>query len=171
MNKLKRLWQDKDERNLLKHIGLAFIVKGLSLLVSFFSMPLYIKYFDNNDVLGVWYTVLSLLSWINICDLGLGNGLRNRLTENLSKGDYEAAKRNISSTYVLLLFAIIPIMIIGSIVLLFVDVNGFFGISQAVIDAKTMRLSMMILFDGVIIHFVLKTINSIIYAIDRKSVV
>ena len=81
VQKLKRLLGDKDERNLLLHIALAFGVKGLALLVSFFSMPLYIKYFGNDEALGLWYTILSLLSWVQICDLGLGNGLRNRLTE------------------------------------------------------------------------------------------
>ena len=70
---LKKVLSDKDERNLLIQIVLAFAVKGLSLIISLFSMPLYIKYFKNDEVLGLWYTILSTLSWIHICDLGLGN--------------------------------------------------------------------------------------------------
>jgi O-antigen/teichoic acid export membrane protein len=98
IDKLKRLWSDQDERNLLIHIALAFGVKGLALVLSFFSMPLYIRFFGNDDVLGLWYTILSMLSWVHICDLGLGNGLRNRLTEALAVGDTEKAKRFVSST-------------------------------------------------------------------------
>ena len=167
--KIKRLLSDKDERNLFKNILLAFVVKGLSLIVSFFSMPLYIKYFANNEVLGVWYTVLSLLTWINICDLGLGNGLRNRLTENLSVGNREMAKRNVSSTYVLLAVVIVPVAIVGSIVLCFLDLNTFFGVAESIISADSLRLSIIIMFVGVAVSFVLKTINSVIYAIQKSS--
>ena len=89
---IKKLLRDKDERNLLINIGLAFAVKGVAMLISLFSMPLYIKYFDNNEALGLWYTILSMLTWIAICDLGLGNGLRNRLTEALAVGDSKKSK-------------------------------------------------------------------------------
>ena len=169
MNKLMRLLKDRDERNLLINIALAFVVKGLSLIVSFFSMPLYIKYFSNDQVLGVWYTVLSLLSWINVCDLGLGNGLRNRLTENLSNNDLVKGKQNVSSTYILLAIVILPVMVIGSVVLAFLDLNTFFQVSKTLIDPKTFNLSIIILFNGVTVNFVLRTINSIIYAIQKSS--
>ena len=111
--KLKEICKDKDERNLIFNILLAFGVKGLSLVISVFSMPLYIKYFNNDDVLGFWYTILSLLSWITICDLGIGHGLRNRLTEALAVGDEELAKRYVSSSYIAIIILIVPIILLG----------------------------------------------------------
>jgi len=167
--KLKNYFKDKDERNLLANIGLAFAVKGVSLFISLFSMPLYIKYFNNDEVLGVWYTILSLLHWITICDLGLGNGLRNRLTESLAVGDNEKAKKSISSTYAALIVVIVPISIIGIILLNFVDLNSFFNIDSTLISRETMRTAVIILFLGVCLSFVLKTINSIIYAVQKSS--
>ncbi|MBQ9162113.1 MAG: MATE family efflux transporter [Clostridia bacterium] len=167
--KLKNYFKDKDERNLLANIGLAFAVKGVSLFISLFSMPLYIKYFNNDEVLGVWYTILSLLHWITICDLGLGNGLRNRLTESLAVGDNEKAKKSISSTYAALIVVIIPISIIGMILLNFADLNSFFNIDNTLISRETMRIAVIILFLGVCLSFVLKTINSIIYAVQKSS--
>ena len=125
--KLKRLMSDADERNLLYNILLAFFVKGISLFVSLFSMPLYIKYFDNNAALGMWYTILSMLSWINLCDLGLGNGLRNRLTEALALGQNEKAKEYISATYAILCKIITPVSVILCILLQFVNFNNFFN--------------------------------------------
>ena len=166
---LKNYLKDKDEKNLLFNIGLAFAVKGLSLFISLFSMPLYIKYFSNDEVLGLWYTILSLLNWIMICDLGLGNGLRNRLTEALATGDNEKAKRYISSTYAALIAVILPITVIGIVLLNFLDLNSFFNIDPALVSPKTMKVTVIILFLGVCLSFVLKTINSIIYAIQKSS--
>lgn len=168
--KIKQIWSDKDERNLFLNIILAFIVKGFALLISLFSMPLYIRYFDNDAVLGMWYTILSLLSWITVCDLGLGNGLRNRLTEAISAKNSSLGKGYVSSTYALLILIIIPVLLIGSILLSLVDYNAFFGISKGVIDSKTLKISIIILFNGIGINFVLKTINSIIYAMQKSSI-
>ena len=123
--RFKRIMSDADERNLFRNILLAFFVKGISLFVSLFSMPLYIKYFDDNAALGMWYTILSMLSWINLCDLGLGNGLRNRLTEALALGQNEKAKEYISATYVVLSKIILPISLVICILLHFVNFNKF----------------------------------------------
>lgn len=166
----KGLWHNKEKRNLFVNILVAFIVKGLALMVSLFSMPLYMAYFSNDSVLGFWYTILSVLSWVSICDLGLGSGLRNRLTESLSKEDFNGARCYISSTYFLLSIIIIPVLAIGSVLLAVVDLNSFFQISKEVLSTSTVRNSIIILFVGVGINFVLKSVNSIIYAIQKSSI-
>lgn len=166
---LRSILKDKDEKNLINNIVMAFIVKGLALFISVFSMPQYIKYFDNDEVLGLWYTILSLLSWVLICDLGLGNGLRNRLTEALAVGDIEKAKNYVSSTYAALIVVVSLITIIGGFVISVVDLNSFFNISTQVVSPKTLTIAVLILFVGVCLSFVLKTINSVIYAIQKSS--
>lgn len=167
--RLKKIMSDADERNLLRNILLAFVVKGISLFVSLFSMPLYIKYFDDNAALGMWYTILSMLSWINLCDLGLGNGLRNRLTEVLTLGQNEKAKEYISATYVVLCRIILPISVIICILLQFVNFNDFFNISDAVIDEEDIKLAMTILVLGVCVNFIVKVITNVIYALQKSS--
>ena len=77
----------------------AFIIKGLGLIVNLIALPLYISYFNDNAVLGVWFTILSVLNWILSFDVGIGNGLRNHLTVALTNKDYEEGKRLISSSY------------------------------------------------------------------------
>lgn len=170
IQKLKTLLADKDERNLLINVLAAFAVKGIALIITMFSMPLYMRYFDNDAVLGMWYTILSLLSWITVCDLGLGNGLRNRLTEALAAKDMEKSKQYVSSTYALLSLIIIPVLIVGSVVLSFIDFNSFFEIPETVISSKSLKTAIIILFNGVGINFVLKSINSVIYAIQKSSI-
>lgn len=153
----------------MANILLAFAVKGLSLLISTFSLPLYIKFFRQNEVLGVWYTVLSILSWINICDLGLGNGLRNKLTECISKNDICKAKKYISSTYVLLIIVIVPVAVLIGFLIPCIDLNAFFHIQPELISPAVFRKASIILICGVGVNFVLKTINSILYALQAPS--
>lgn len=167
--RLKKIMSDADERNLLRNILLAFLVKGISLFVSLFSMPLYIKYFDDNAALGMWYTILSMLSWINLCDLGLGNGLRNRLTEALALGQNEKAKEYISATYAVLCRIILPISVIICILLQFVNFNNFFNISDAVVDGRDIKFAMIILVLGVCVNFIVKVIANVIYALQKSS--
>ena len=167
--RLKKIMSDADERNLLRNILLAFLVKGISLFVSLFSMPLYIKYFDDNAALGMWYTILSMLSWINLCDLGLGNGLRNRLTEALALGQNEKAKEYISATYAVLCRIILPISVIICILLQFVNFNNFFNISDAVVDGRDIKFAMIILVLGVCVNFIVKVITNVIYALQKSS--
>ncbi len=167
---VQTLLKNKDNFNLLKNIFFAFLIKGASLLISVFSMPLYIQYFDNDEALGLWYTLLSLLSWVLICDLGLGNGLRNKLTEALALKDMGRCKKLISSTYAMMSAVIIPVLLIGIIAIPFLNLNIFFNISTDKISASALRTSFTILFTGICISFILKAINSIVYALQKSAI-
>lgn len=170
MSLLKKYIKDKNDRNVMANILYAFIIKGFSLFVSLFSMPLYIKYFNDDSVLGLWYTILSVLSWINICDLGLGNGMRNRLTEAIALNDFDAGKRYISSTYVMTTLIIAPVLIFGTILFRVVDVNSFFNVSQNLISKDSLFITLIILLLGIGINFVLKVANYALYSVQKSSV-
>ncbi len=169
MRKLNFKSIDQDDRKLIGNIGLAFLVKGASLFVSMFSMPLYIRYFNNDSILGAWYTALSVLSWISMCDLGLGNGLRNRLTEALAKGDSSAAKQYVSSTYCMLCVIILPILLAGIVLIRFIDLVDFLKLDPMLISNQVLQNCLMILFSSICVSFVLKTINMVIYATQKSS--
>ena len=70
----------------------SMLIKGLGFIISFVSMPLYISYFDNQTILGIWFTIISILTWIFTFDLGLGNGLRNMLVSTFVNKDYKKQK-------------------------------------------------------------------------------
>lgn len=148
----------------------AFIVKGGALFISLFTLPAYINFFNNDVVLGVWYTILSLLNWILNFDLGIGNGLRNHLSTSLSANDKEATKKYISSAY----FSIGVIVFVTSLIFLFVirlfDLNSVFNISTEMVSPKSLYISLVIVFIGVMIQFWLKLINSVLYAMQKSSI-
>jgi O-antigen/teichoic acid export membrane protein len=70
----------------------------LGIALSFFLIPLMIDYLGAEKY-GVWSTIMAIMSWIVLCDLGIGNGLRNKVAELLAKGDSFLAKEYISSGY------------------------------------------------------------------------
>ena len=73
-------------------------IKGLSILVSLAYVPMMLHSVDRADY-GVLLTLTSIVQWVGMLDIGLGNGLRNSLSKNLVLDEYEKAKESISSCY------------------------------------------------------------------------
>ena len=61
---------------------------------------------------GIWLTISSLLLWIDNMDIGLGNGLRNKIAEYIAHGEHERTRSLISSTFAMLTCIIIPVLFI-----------------------------------------------------------
>ena len=53
-----------NNKKLFENIIGAFVVKGGSLIVSVVLLPLYLRFFGDQTVLGIWYTILSILIWV-----------------------------------------------------------------------------------------------------------
>lgn len=51
------------------------------------------------ELFGVWATMLTLLTWVMLFDLGIGNGLRNKITESLAINRPEVAAEYVSTAY------------------------------------------------------------------------
>lgn len=75
--------------------------KGLAFFISLLQIPLILSLITSLEY-GVWLTLYSVISWFSFFDIGLGNGLRNKLTNALALNNMEDAKRYVSTTYVAL---------------------------------------------------------------------
>src|SRR5699024_4982291 len=64
---------------------------------------------------------------------------------------------------------IIFVLVIGIIVIPQIDLNDFFNVSSQIVSKIALQYSLMILFVGICCSFVLKVINSIIYALQKSS--
>ena len=88
---------------LIKQFSSSFTFKILAMGLSYISIPLFLKYLGEKDY-GIWMTIFSIVSWINTFDLGIGNGLKNKLTENYSKKNFQEMKEYIMTGYISLSF-------------------------------------------------------------------
>lgn len=163
----------KDSNNLeiIANILGSFFVRGASMVLSLFTMPAYIRFFQDKAVLGVWYTLLSVMTWVTYFDLGLGNGLRNKLPACFVKKDTENAKEYIASTYMTVAFVSVILILVGNAVVGTINWNSLINISESVIAKDALIKAIRIVFIGIVLQFVTKLIANILYAIQRSAIV
>ena len=167
---LKKLNLSENDKIVYKNVFGAFLVKGAALFLTLFTLPAYISYFNNDEVLGLWFTLLSLLNWILNFDLGIGNGLRNYLSESISLGKREETKKYISSAYCSIGLTVIVLSVVFPFFMRFIDLNSFLSISKTQVSPKALYTACTVVFVGVMLQFLLKLINSVLYAMQKSSV-
>ena len=113
----QKIFHTNQDSSLAKNTIVSIIIKGIALLVSFFSVPIFSKYFSNDIAYGVWLTILSIINWVVTFDLGLGNGMKNKLIHALAKNDEDEGKQIVSSTYLSSTIIGIVILAIGLVLI------------------------------------------------------
>jgi O-antigen/teichoic acid export membrane protein len=92
--------KERQRRARLTTISAVF-AKALSILVTFVSIRLTVKYLGAARY-GAWMTISSFITMLSFVDLGLGNGLINAIAQSLGEENKARAKRSISSTFFML---------------------------------------------------------------------
>ena len=161
----------KNNKNILVNILGAFLVKGGSMVLSLFLLPAYIRFFGNDNILGVWYTILSIINWVLVFDLGIGNGLRNKLPKALAENNMKEGRTLVSSTYISSAALVVIIGIAGSIAIHLLNWNAILNIEETELPLHVLRYAIQIAYIGILIQFVLKIITSILFAIQKSSLV
>ncbi|MBQ6718910.1 MAG: hypothetical protein IJN20_00985 [Oscillospiraceae bacterium] len=157
-------------RRMIANILSAFFIKGGSVLVGVFTIPAYMRFFSNESILGVWYTLLSLFTWVLNFDLGIGNGMRNMLVRAMAFDDKKEMREIVSSAYVGIgllsgVFALVAFLLIPSI-----NWNRILNVSTALISDTVLQQCVSIVFLGIIFQFFFKLITSVLNALERTAV-
>ncbi|MES2375623.1 MAG: MATE family efflux transporter [Bacteroidota bacterium] len=145
------------------NIAVSFALRAVSIIISFLIVPYSLKLLDTNKY-GIWLAISSTVSWISIMDIGLANGLRNKVAEYIARKEYDQAKIAVSSTYAILLLIILPIAAIFAIAAPFVNWNSVF---KTDLDQKELLYTLITVFTGLSFQFILKPISSILQG-DQK---
>lgn len=169
MKYLKNILKNKDNKILIINIINTFLIKGGAVIISFLTLPAYLNYFQEQQILGVWFTILSVLTWIFSFDLGIGNGLRNNLVKSFTDNNSLQIRKYISSAYIIIGAFILLIYIVFCLLFRDVDWNIFFNINEDVVTENVLEITLFILFTGIMLQFLLKLINSILYAMQKSS--
>ncbi len=169
-NQIKCALKNGDTKSVVMNIIYSFGVKGLSLLIGLFTTPMYIRYFNNNEILGIWFTILSVLSWILNCDMGIGNGLRNKLVGAMASDKPDEGKRFVSSAYLFLCAVSMLVIFIIAILSQFIDWNAVFNISDNELSKDILTRALTILLVSICLQLVLRLITFILYALQQAFV-
>lgn len=108
---------------------LSVIFKGLSVALSLLLLPLTVNYLSQVEY-GIWVTLLGVLSWVNYLDMGIGPGLRNKLTEAISLEDIRSFRSYLSSGIVMIAGLCITVFIILYGALQFADLNNILNTTE-----------------------------------------
>lgn len=152
---------------LIKNIIASFIVKGWVAVVVLLMVPLTLKCLGNYQN-GVWLTISSMLVWIDQMDIGLGNGLRNKLAVLMAHGKKEQARSLVSSTMAMLAVIMFPILIALCILIWFGNVYSLLNVIPSVIPE--LRVALLTAVVLVCMTFVLKFIGNVYMGMQLPSV-
>lgn len=157
---------DKRSKLALKNIGASFITKGISILISFFSVSITLDYLNSYEY-GIWLTLNSILTWISLADIGLGHGLRNKLTEAIANNDINVAKGLVSTGYFSLSIIIACIYLIFTIISFSINWYSILNVNQEIV--QNLDKIVYVCFSFVCIGFVLRLLSSIYYALQTPA--
>lgn len=166
MNKDRR---DNDKRSSLlqKNILASFLIKGWSALIVLLLVPATLNCLGDYKN-GIWLTISSLLLWIDNMDIGLGNGLRNKIAEYMAHGEHERTRSLISSTFALLTCIIIPILLI---LLLLIAISDPYTVFNAV-PSKVAHLDQVLMVTVTLVctSFIFKLIGNFYMGMQLPAV-
>lgn len=150
--------------NAVINIFYSFFLKGGSIVIQFAIVPLTIGYLDKYQY-GIWLTLASILGWFSFFDIGIGNGLRNKLAETLAVKNYKLARIYISTSYAFLCCIFLPLIVI------FCAVNPLLSWSSILnapvkLDDDLTKLTFVV-FTFFSLNFIFGLIGNILFA-DQK---
>lgn len=151
------------------HTNILFsaLLKAVGLGCSFLIVPLTLGYL-NNEVYGIWMTLTSILYWFSFFDIGLGNGMRNYLTEAISRKDFAKARGYLSTT-LLLVSAIAVVIGIAAIgISLAIDPNALFN--TRAIGASALHETLVVAIAFTMMMFVVKNIGLVFVALQKYAI-
>ena len=154
---IKNYFSNGSERTLKakKNVLLMLLYKGGSILVGLLLVPMTINYVDSENY-GIWLTLSSMVAWMNFFDIGLNNGLKNKLTESLAVGDYELGRKYVSTTYAMLSLIFVPLMVILVIITPFIHWTSLLNLPLRYEESLVLALIILV------VYFCLNTIFSTI---------
>ena len=171
MIKLKRIvntyLKNADNRRLLINVAGNYLVKGGAMLVSLLVMPAYMRYFQSQAVLGMWFTIVQLLNWIMLLDFGIGGGLRNKIIEPLQEGNKDRVIELTSAAYISVAGIVLVLIVLQHFVVDALNWYTILGLPQSEISESTFKKMVHILVIGVCIRFFSVLICHVLYALQK----
>ncbi len=149
-----------------RNILYSLFIKGGSIVSQFLMVPITLHYLDKTQY-GIWLTIASLVNWFSFFDIGIGNGLRNKLAEAVAHNDMTLAKTYVSTSYALVLGIFLAIIV------LFCFINPLLNWTAILNVPATLNLELkkIILFVFVFFcfRFILALIGNILYAYQQPA--
>ena len=161
--------RNKDHRTklLVKNVIASFFIKGWAATVALVMVPLTLECLGKYQN-GVWLTISSLLVWVDHMDIGLGNGLRNKLAAHVAHQEMQEARKVVSSTMAMLVCIVFPLLLLLLLLIWYTDVYAFLNVKPDIIPE--LRTALVCAVALVCMTFVLKFIGNVYMGLQLPAV-
>jgi O-antigen/teichoic acid export membrane protein len=167
INRIFHFYKKGNQRtiNVKKNMTFSFLLKVYSIIINIIYLPLLVNHLEK-EIYGIWVTIVSIVFWSNLLDLGFGNGLKNKLGESLALKNYTKAKEQVSTTYfyLSLIFSFVLILLLMSNY--FLNWNKI--LNTNVLSNYKLQLLCSIVICALCVRFVFQLINTVLVA-DQKA--
>lgn len=148
-----------------KNIYLGVSLKGISIFLNFILVPILILFLGKVEY-GVWITVFSITNWIFTFDMGISQGLRNKLTEALSTNNFKKASKVITTAYYLTTLFSIVLLLIGLLIIYFTDFQSLFNYDEKPNEYLRSFVNISLIFT--ILNFILSLYKKLYLSIHKS---
>lgn len=163
-----KIYNSKHERSkkAIINVILSFLLKGSSIIIQIALVPLTLNYLNKYQY-GIWLTLASIFGWFSFFDVGIGNGLRNKLAEALANNDVKLARIYVSTSYAFIS------LIFMSVIILFYFINPLLNWSVILnvspeLSEEISRLTIYV-FTFFSLRFIFGLIGNILFADQRPA--
>ena len=156
-----------NNKRIIKNIGISMVMKPISMLLSLVYTPLALAFLGDAKY-GIWVIILNIVSWINYFDIGIGNGLRNKLAEAIALDDKKSAQKYVSTAYLGTTLISVVFCIVVTLIWNILGLSKFFNLTVA--DENTNLIIFISVF-FVSVNFVLSLSKTSAYAIQQPGII
>lgn len=164
-NGILKMSIDAKTKIIVKNIAYSGGIKIATVCVSFLSVPLLINYLNSTQY-GIWLTIITFTSWFAIFDLGLGNGMKNKLIEFLAVNDLISAKKYVSTTYLSMTLVCFIVLLVVLVLNPLIPWNQVFNITGALNSSISTATSIVLIFT--LVSMILRLMNSLLHAYQQS---
>jgi O-antigen/teichoic acid export membrane protein len=98
VNRVSKLLQSSRGRQLTFGVVSGIFIKGMALVFTLITVPMTIHYLGAERY-GIWVTMISILAWISVVDIGVANGLTPLLTGAFGKNQSDLAQGYVATAF------------------------------------------------------------------------
>jgi len=138
-------------------VSLNLILKIINITLSLLLVPVLLVTLGKEKY-GIWVTVFTFIGWLNVFDLGLGEGLKLKLTAAFSLNKIQKINKLIASTYFFIFLVTGFLLLVFILISLLIDWSALLGVNKYVYEINN---SIYILVVFVLLIFIVKIIGTI----------
>lgn len=137
------------------------------MLIQFVQVPVVLSYLDDNSY-GVYLTISSIVMWTQNFDMGLGQGLRYKLTQAISLCQIPTAKKLVSTAYISMSIIMGSLLVILGLLCPVINWQSLFNYTET--GNAELTWCVEVVLASFLIRFVFDLITYVLQANQRTAI-